>query len=124
MEKRESDVVLPYITGDLKPDSALQMSNVDDLHSAGIKGKGVKIAVIDSGVDYRHPSLGGCFGEGCKISFGYDFVGDDYTGVSEPVPGPDPLTTCAEGGHGTHVMGIIGMEDAASTGFGPTWCCS
>jgi len=27
--------------------------------------------VIDSGVDYKHPALGGCFGSGCKVAFGY-----------------------------------------------------
>lgn len=92
------------------------MSNVDKLHASGIKGIGIKIAVIDTGVDYRHPSLGGCFGAGCKISFGYDLVGDNYPDTT--TPSPDPLTTCAPGGHGTHVMGIIGMEDGASEGFG------
>ena len=29
------------------------------------------MAVIDSGVDYTHPALGGCFGLGCKVAFGY-----------------------------------------------------
>jgi subtilisin family serine protease len=72
--------------------------------------------VIDTGVDYKHPSLGGCFGPGCKVSFGYNFVGDDYPDTT--TPSPDPLTTCAEGGHGTHVMGIIGMEDPEGLGFG------
>jgi subtilisin family serine protease len=38
-------------------------------------GKGVKIAVVDTGVDYFHPSLGNGFGPGKKISFGKDFVG-------------------------------------------------
>ena len=36
-----------------------------------------KVAVIDSGVDYRHPGLGGCLGPGCKVSGGYDFVGNN-----------------------------------------------
>ncbi len=84
------------------------MSDVDKLHASGIKGASVKIAVIDTGVDYRHPSLGGCLGPGCKISFGYDLVGNTYPDTTEP--SPDRLTTCAQGGHGTHVMGIIGGE--------------
>ena len=29
-----------------------------------LTGKGVKIAIIDTGVDYTHPDLGGCFGSG------------------------------------------------------------
>lgn len=32
-------------------------TGVDKLHEAGIYGKGVKVAVIDSGVDYRHPAV-------------------------------------------------------------------
>ncbi|EOO02483.1 putative thermostable alkaline protease protein [Phaeoacremonium minimum UCRPA7] len=86
------------------------MTGVDRLHSSGIKGKGVKIGILDTGVDYYHPALGGCFGPGCKISFGYDLVGDDYNGYNTPVPDDDPLATCSTGGHGTHVTGIIGME--------------
>lgn len=31
----------------------------------------VKIAVIDDGIDYLHPALGGCFGAQCKVAFGY-----------------------------------------------------
>ncbi|GFP57697.1 minor extracellular protease vpr [Trichoderma asperellum] len=94
------------------------MAGVDKLHSQGIKGKGVKIGIIDTGVDYLHPSLGGGFGPGYKVSFGYDFVGDNYTGFNTPVPDNDPLASCATGGHGTHVTGIIGMTDASNQGFG------
>lgn len=81
------------------------MTGVDRVHAAGIKGKGVKIAVLDSGVDYYHPALGGCFGPGCKISFGYDLVGDDYDGYGTPVEDADPLAACVGGGHGSHVSG-------------------
>ncbi|KAG6029034.1 hypothetical protein E4U40_000709 [Claviceps sp. LM458 group G5] len=38
------------------------MTQVDRLRAKGITGKGVKIAVIDSGIDWTHPALGnGCF---------------------------------------------------------------
>lgn len=43
------------------------MTNVSKLHALGIMGKGVQVAIIDSGVDYNHPALGGCFGSGCKV---------------------------------------------------------
>jgi len=56
-------------------------------------GRGTVIAVVDTGVDYRHPDLGGCFGPGCKVIGGYDFAYRDS----------DPLD---EFGHGTHVAGI------------------
>ncbi|CCE32600.1 probable subtilisin-like serine protease [Claviceps purpurea 20.1] len=46
------------------------MTQVDRLRAKGITGKGVKIAVIDSGIDFTHPALGnGCFGKGCLVSF-------------------------------------------------------
>jgi hypothetical protein len=48
-----------------------------------------QIAVLDDGVDYTNPILGGCFGDGCHISFGYDFVGDAFTGENTPVPKDD-----------------------------------
>src|SRR6266550_6978725 len=32
---------------------------------ASIAGKGITIAIIDTGVDYTHPDLGGCYGSGC-----------------------------------------------------------
>ncbi|KAK1997650.1 hypothetical protein LX36DRAFT_577966, partial [Colletotrichum falcatum] len=51
-------------------------TGVDQLHEAGIFGKGVKVAVIDSGVDYLHPALGGGFGPGFTVSGGYDLVGE------------------------------------------------
>ena len=55
-----------------------------------LTGKGIKIAIIDTGVDYLHPDLGGCFGAGCKVAAGYDFVNKDS----------DPMD---DEGHGTHV---------------------
>jgi subtilisin family serine protease len=47
-----------------------------------IYGQGINIGIIDSGVDYTHPSLGGCFGTNCPIAGGFDFVGDGYNGQS------------------------------------------
>ena len=96
---------IPHIEGDSDVNRPLKMAGVDKVHEQGVKGKGVKIAVIDSGVDYTHPSLGGGFGPGHKISFGTDLVGDDYNGWTDPAPDDDPMVYCATGGHGTHVSG-------------------
>lgn len=90
------------------------MSQVDKLHALGIRGKGIKIGIIDTGVDYMHPSLGGGFGPGYKIAGGYSFSDDEGNSISIP----DPLTTCLTGGHGTHVTGIIAAEDPSEIGFG------
>lgn len=83
--------------------SSLQMGGVDKLHARGIKGKGIKIGVVDTGVDYRHPALGGGFGPGHKIAGGASFITDDGAVANST----DPLTTCYGGGHGTHVAGML-----------------
>ncbi|KAH9992374.1 subtilisin-like protein [Xylariaceae sp. FL0662B] len=93
----ENDTFTPHV-----------MTQVDQLHAEGFDGKGVKIGIIDSGVDYTHPALGGCFGPECLFSFGTDIVGDDYDGDNLPVPDPDPYDGC--GGHGSHVSGIIAAQ--------------
>ncbi|KAM0332555.1 hypothetical protein ACHAQA_002839 [Verticillium albo-atrum] len=81
------------------------MTQVDKLHASGITGKGLRIGIVDTGIDYTHPALGGCFGPGCLVEFGYDVVGDDYDGTGPPNPDGDPWEEC--NGHGTHVAGII-----------------
>ncbi|HRC57119.1 MAG TPA: S8 family serine peptidase, partial [Kofleriaceae bacterium] len=100
----------------------------------GYRGEGVKIAIIDSGIDYTHADFGGpgtpeaynaafaagaqpadpaLFGPGSpKVKGGFDFAGDAYDANSaeNDVPAPDanPLDC---GGHGTHVAG-------STAGFG------
>lgn len=65
-----------------------------DKNGVPLTGDGIKVAVVDTGVDYSHPDLGGCFGLGCKVFGGYDFVDKDN----------DPMDV---DGHGTHVAGIV-----------------
>ncbi|KAG5950847.1 hypothetical protein E4U57_007345 [Claviceps arundinis] len=84
------------------------MTQVDRLRAKGITGKGVKVAVIDTGIDFTHPALGnGCFGNGCLVSFGTDLVGDAFNGSNKAIPGNKPMD-CV--GHGTHVAGIIAAQ--------------
>ena len=71
------------------------------LWTAGLRGQGVLVAIIDDGVEYTHPDLGGCIrGAGCKVVDGYDFVDLD----NDPRNG---FTTTAgvttRDYHGTHV---------------------
>lgn len=61
-----------------------------DGNNQTLTGVGRRIAIIDTGVDYRHGDLGGCLGANCKVIGGYDFVNNDS----------DPLD---DHGHGTHV---------------------
>ncbi|KAG7143434.1 Subtilisin E like protein [Verticillium longisporum] len=85
------------------------MTQVDRLHAEGITGKGLRIGIVDTGIDYTHPALGGCFGPGCLVEFGADVVGDSYDGSQPPNPDGDPFENC--NGHGTHVAGIIAALD-------------
>jgi subtilisin family serine protease len=79
-------------------DFNLKATGVDQLHSHGYKGKGIKVAVIDSGIDYSHHALGGGFGPGKKVAFGRNYV------ESEGTP-DDPIATCEQASHGTSTAG-------------------
>ncbi len=70
----------------------------------GITGRGVGVAIVDSGV-YRHPDFDNAQGGRTRIVRTVDFL----TGNSSPV---DPC------GHGTHVAGIIAGNGARSSGTG------
>lgn len=103
----------PELTPVAEPElfTALAMTGADIAQSSlGLSGAGVKVGVIDSGVDYNHPDLGGCFGPGCRVATGYDFVGDAYDfGSDNPIVTPDQdPDDCM--GHGTHVAGIVGAN--------------
>jgi subtilisin family serine protease len=97
--------------------TSLEMIGADIVQTElGYTGEGIKVAVMDTGIDYDHPDLGGCFGEGCRVAYGYDFVGDAFTGENMPVPDDDP-DDCH--GHGTHVAGIIGANGDVVVGVAP-----
>lgn len=63
-----------------------------------LTGIGQSICIIDTGIDYTHPDLGGCFGNNtenssCKVLGGWNTV-EDNTNLTDL------------NGHGTHVSGI------------------
>ena len=82
--------------------SNLSQINIDDVwdnyrtNYNQLQGTDIKIAVLDTGIDYNHTLLQG------KISYQYDFADNDSDAFDET------------SGHGTHVTGII----AAGNGFG------
>lgn len=75
--------------------------NIRLVHEAGIKGNGVRILVLDQGVDIRHEDLI----NNIDRSMTYNFE----NGTNDPTP------TDINARHGTHVAGIIA---AAQNGFG------
>ncbi len=103
--------------------TALAMTGADIAQSElGYTGAGIRVAVMDTGIDYDHPDLGGCFGPGCRVFTGWDFVGDDFNADPSaadynPVVAPDNDPDDCNG-HGTHVAGIVGASGDV-TGVAP-----
>jgi minor extracellular serine protease Vpr len=119
--------------------SALAMTGADAAQSElGYTGEGVSVAIIDTGIDYNHPDLGGDGDldnriladaetremDHPRITHGWDYVGDEFNPADpnapqDPAPNADPLDTQ---GHGTHVAGITGASaatDGGVTGVAP-----
>jgi subtilisin family serine protease len=117
------------------------------VQAKGFTGKGIKVAVLDSGIDYTHAKLGGSGNPADfaandpnmvepgsfptkKVVGGYDFVGGAWTGGagSPPeAPDPDPLDAGTGRGHGTHVAHIIGGIGGVAPGvdlYGVKVCSS
>ena len=68
------------------------------------RGSGYSVAIIDTGIDYNNPALGGGWGK--RVIAGYNFVNN----TSDPMD---------DNGHGTHVAGIIGSSNPTYTGVAP-----
>jgi len=106
----------------------VQAKNVwaQTLTSKAGTGYGVKVAVIDTGIDYTHDDFvrnGDVTFPTAKVVAGYDLVGDDYApgegGLAElPQPDSDPMdcSIANGGGHGTHVAGTIAGYGIKSDG--------
>lgn len=84
---------------------AVRLTRTSDVwKSLGRFGDGVRIGVIDTGIDYRHADFGGGTFPNAKVVGGHDFAGDSYTGTTGAIPEPDADPVDCDG-HGTHVAG-------------------
>src|SRR2546427_4234460 len=114
------------------------------VQDAGKDGTGVRVAVLDTGIDYTHKFFGGpgtaaayqaAYGTSTtdpkntttdglfptrKVVGGFDFVGEKRPNAAL-APDPDPIDCGTSaipapcaGGHGTHVADIIAGNDGAS----------
>ena len=110
--------------------------------AGGFRGEGVKIAIIDTGIDYTHANFGGPgttaaydaanaadtlpanaahFGPAApRVKGGIDLVGDDYNASADagdpaliPHPDPNPLDC---NGHGSHVAGSAAGSGVLANG--------
>ena len=105
------------------------------------RGEGIKVAIIDTGIDYTHANFGGpgtvaaydaafaantlpanpaLFGPGApRVKGGTDLVGDDYdanVASSVPQPDPNPLDCNLDVGHGSHVAGTAAGNGVLANG--------
>ncbi|TDL66575.1 hypothetical protein E2R56_21165 [Rhodococcus qingshengii] len=82
---------------------------LDRLHAEGYTGKGIKIGILDTGIDYNHPDLKDAY------KGGYDFVDDDHDPMETTyadweksgIPEFGQTSAAYYTEHGTHVAGII-----------------
>lgn len=105
----------------------------DGAAGTGYTGSGIKVAVIDTGIDYTHATFGG---EGTDEAFdaataatdptpfyartnikgGVDLVGDAYgTNNAPATPDKNPID-CEANGHGTHVAGTVAGKGVLADG--------
>jgi subtilisin family serine protease len=105
---------LPYVKS-ISPDKQVHTLDSSSNHqigadsvwaNTGATGDGVRVGVLDTGIDYMHPDLGGGIGPGYKVAGGWDFANND----SDPAD---------DEGHGTHVAGIIAANGPSLRGVAP-----
>ncbi len=120
---------------DLVSNTSVKFIGGDKAHAAGIRGQGMRVGIIDTGIDYTHKMMGGAGTEAAykaenpdkastsfpnaKVVGGIDLAGTEYDSGSGdytkhlPVPDENPLD---QGGHGTHVGGTVaGIGDGVET---------
>ncbi|GAA0287798.1 hypothetical protein GCM10010302_27690 [Streptomyces polychromogenes] len=79
----------------------------------GVRGEGIVVASIDSGVDYTHPAVNGRYrGRKADGSYEHDYNWFDPAGICA---GAAP---CDNNNHGTHTMGTMVGDDGGTNRIG------
>ncbi len=79
----------------------------------GVRGEGIVVANIDSGVDYTHPAVNGQYrGKNADGSYDHNYNWFDPAGVC-PTAAP-----CDNNDHGTHTMGTMVGDDGGANKIG------
>jgi minor extracellular serine protease Vpr len=118
--------VQPVVNYEIDLSETVPYIGASAVQTAGFDGTGVKVAVLDSGIDYTHKNLGGsgsaadfqaaqaaaagpapaALFPSAKVVGGYDFVGETWPNTPT-APDPNPIDAGTGAGHGTHVADII-----------------
>ncbi len=136
LEKIQVNAAMAKKMKDLSKRNSVAFIGAEEARAAyGITGQGIRVGVIDTGIDYTHTMFGGSGSVDefkaidaskpttlfptAKIPGGIDLVGDDYSPGSPyrlaklPRPDTNPLDY---NGHGTHVAGTVaGLGDGVTS---------
>ncbi|MDF2652851.1 MAG: cohesin domain protein, partial [Paenibacillus sp.] len=113
----------------------IPLPGIEDLHKDNVTGKGIKVGVLDTGIDYNHPDLTNAYkgyrkkdGENATTIDpttvkGWDFVGrdadpmettyQDWVNAGKPTDPNGSYYTS----HGTHVSGTIAGQGENSVDY-------
>ena len=94
-------------------DSAVNQCGAFKLHTSGYEGAGVKVAIVDTGINDNHPSLKG------KVIARQDFTGSSYFPLFNQIKNKLYPKKLDEVGHGTHCAGIVASSDSTYKGVAP-----
>ena len=114
------------LAADVYPDERIQLHSAvstaavraDVLRATGLTGKGIGVAIVDSGIDATHPDLAD------HVTHNMKLIGPEYLDLLGPKRLPDELfgtivvpidelpynNSDLTSGHGTHVAGIVAAD--------------